>query len=322
MTTKSSTSKKTIDAHIIEKTTSTPIIDDVEEQKFKPPPLPQTNNPFVLLGLSPSANFDAVKRAYKDLVKLYHPDVAVGPDASSDERKQANWDFARINAAYDILKRRENEEVFEYEIYVDGKQETRKVSLDKDQRRKDAHYIDYDRIREVAEYRERHPKKKMWYEEDHEYQPNTNGFETSESSFCSNEKWWNHLETFEYEYENQADFPGYDGSFVSTQETMRREGFGFGTPYYGRQAEEPFWHNRHTFTKHVDDGRWWHDGWHDNTICSHNDRWYNAAVEYDFGMRNGHDAGYFEPIQYNPNDTWYRTQYDDTEPQCNGDFGP
>ena len=322
MTTKSSTSKKTIDAHIIEKTTSTPVIDDVEEQKFKPPPLPQTNNPFVLLGLSPSANFDAVKRAYKNLVKLYHPDVAVGPDATSDERKQASWDFARINAAYDILKRRENEDVFEYEIYVDGKQETRKVSLDKDQRRKDAHYIDYDRIREVAEYRRRYPKKKMWYEEEHEYQPKTNGFETNES-FCSNEKWWNHLETFEYE--TQVDFPGYDGSFVSTQETIRREGFGFGAPYYERRAEEPFWHNRHTFTKHVDDGRWWHDGWHDDTtIRPHNDRWYNAAFEYDFGMRNGHDVEYFEPIQYNynPNETWYRAQYDDTEPQCNGDFGP
>ncbi len=272
----------------------------------------------MLLGLSPSANFDAVRRAYKDLVKLYHPDAAVGPDASSDERKQASWDFARINAAYDILKRRENEEVFEYEIYVDGNQETRKVPLDKDQRRKDAHYIDYDRIREVAEFRKRHPKKKMWYEEDHEYQPKANGFETSESSFCSNEKWWNHLETFEYE--TQVDFPGYDGSFVSTQETIRREGFGFGVPYYERQTEEPFWHNRHAFTKHVDDGGWWHDGWHDDTIRSYNERWYNAAFEYDFGTRNGHDVEYFEPIH--PNDTWYRTQYDDTEPQCNGDFGP
>lgn len=92
----------TIDAQIIEKNTS-------EEQAAKAPPLPQTNNPFALLGLCVAASFDAVRQAYKEKVKVYHPDVLVGPDASPEERKQANWDFARINSAYDILKRKEDE---------------------------------------------------------------------------------------------------------------------------------------------------------------------------------------------------------------------
>ena len=303
----------TIDAQIIEKKTS-------EEQAAKAPPLPQTNNPLKLLGLTVAANFDAVRRAYKEKVKVYHPDVIVGPDTSPEEREKANWDFARINSAYDILKRKENEEAYEYEMYVDGQQVTRTVYMNKDQRqhRRDAHYVDYDRIRQVAEYRKTHPRKKMWYEEDHEYQQMNNGFE-KDVSHCSNEKWYNHLEMFEYEQEMGG--PPYN-EFISTQERMRRNGFAFGTDHH--HEHERFWHNRHTFER---ENRGWNeddspctrfDGEDDNSYDTYNDRWYRTAIEHEFGPSNNH--GDYEFDHYHPNNNWYK-HFDD-EPKFNGHFGP
>lgn len=306
----------TIDAQIIEKKTS-------KEQGVKPPPLPQTNNPFTLLGLSVAASFDAIRRAYKEKVKVYHPDILVGPDASLEERKEANWDFARINAAYDILKRRENEVVYEYDMFVDGTRVSRTAYVDKEQRqyKRDANYIDYDRIRQMAEYRKTHPKKKMWYEEEHDYQPANNGFE-KDASYCSNEKWYKHLEIFEYEHDICC--PPYNG-FVSTQETMRKNGFGRGYQQ-GQEDEEKFWHNRQTFARANNGNRWWDE---DNSLytrfdeeegasfTAYNNRWYRKVDDNEFGKRNGYDN--YESAQYDPTDTWYKQVNDD--PKFNGNFG-
>ena len=303
-----------IDVEIIEKKTS-------EEQAVKPPPLPHTNNPLTLLGLSVAANFDAIKKAYKEKVKIYHPDILVGPDASPEERQEANWDFARVNAAYDILKRKDNEEVYEYEMHVDGEQVTRTVYVDNDQPqyKRDAHYIDYNRIRQVAEYRKNHPKKKQWYEEEHEYQPTYDGFD-KDASYCSNEKWYNHLEMFEYEQEMSC--PPYIG-FVSTQERMRRNGFGVGHQH--GQDEENYWHNRHTFETSNEENRWSHednaarfDEEGGNSVPNYNDhRWYRQVDENEFGTSNGYGYDNYEPAQYDPIDTWYND-----EPQFDGNFGP
>ncbi|KAL9182562.1 hypothetical protein ACHAXT_013214 [Thalassiosira profunda] len=155
----------------------------------KPKPLPDTNHPHLLLGISLDATFDDVRRAYKRLVKIYHPDAAVGPDASDEERQSANRDFARINAAYDILKRRENEEVFEYTVYEDGQRVKRSVVNSEESRRRDPHRVDYDRIR----YGNRQPRERMWYENEHSYQPRCNGFDgyaSSHSSPYARGRWW------------------------------------------------------------------------------------------------------------------------------------
>ena len=306
----------TIDAQIIEKETS-------DEQAVKAPPLPQTNNPLKLLGLTANFTFEAVKLAYKEKVKVYHPDVVVGPDTNAEERKKANWDFARINSAYDILKRMEDEEVYEYEMYVDGEQVTRTVYVNKDQwqYRRDAHYVDYDRIRQVAEYRKTNPRKKMWYEEDHEYQQTNNGFE-KDVAYCSNEKWYNHLDMFEYEQEMGC--PPYN-DFISTQEAMRRNGFGVG--HHHEQEREKFWHNRHTFERTNYENKWWHeenspytrfDTEEENSYDAYNDRWDRTAAEHDFGPSNVHADYEFD--HYNPNDAWYK-RFDD-ESKFNGHFGP
>mmetsp|Transcript_9968 Transcript_9968/g.20766 ORF Transcript_9968/g.20766 Transcript_9968/m.20766 type:complete len:595 (+) Transcript_9968:292-2076(+) len=71
-----------------------------------PPPLPQnTEDPFLLLGLdTPTADLREIKRAYRKRAMQYHPDVVINADSTPEERAKASRDFARINAAYEMLK--------------------------------------------------------------------------------------------------------------------------------------------------------------------------------------------------------------------------
>jgi hypothetical protein len=71
--------------------------------KTTPPPLPQTDDPFLLLGLDPTVDAGEIKRAYRKRAMQYHPDVILTPDSSASERDGASRDFARINAAYEML---------------------------------------------------------------------------------------------------------------------------------------------------------------------------------------------------------------------------
>src|SRR5437868_14288762 len=53
-----------------------------------PPPLPDTQDPFALLGVSPDDDARALRRAYARLIKHYRPD-------------RAAEQFARIHAAFE-----------------------------------------------------------------------------------------------------------------------------------------------------------------------------------------------------------------------------
>ena len=56
-----------------------------------------TKNPYDVLGVSPNASDDEVKRAYRDLSRKYHPDANVdNPLADLAEEK-----FKEIQEAYD-----------------------------------------------------------------------------------------------------------------------------------------------------------------------------------------------------------------------------
>ena len=71
-----------------------------------PSPLPDTTDPFVLLGLdpnNPTADKKEIKRAYKRQAMKYHPDVVINADSTPEERKRASEEFAKVNAAYEIL---------------------------------------------------------------------------------------------------------------------------------------------------------------------------------------------------------------------------
>ena len=57
------------------------------------------NDPYTVLGVNPSASDDEIKRAYRDLVKKYHPDnYANNPLADLAEAK-----MKEVNEAYDAI---------------------------------------------------------------------------------------------------------------------------------------------------------------------------------------------------------------------------
>ena len=58
-----------------------------------------TKNPYDVLGVSPSASDDEIKKAYRDLTRKYHPDANVdNPLADLAEEK-----FKEVQEAYDTI---------------------------------------------------------------------------------------------------------------------------------------------------------------------------------------------------------------------------
>mmetsp|Transcript_7548 Transcript_7548/g.18730 ORF Transcript_7548/g.18730 Transcript_7548/m.18730 type:complete len:206 (+) Transcript_7548:120-737(+) len=122
-------------------------------------PIPATDNPYTLLGfdrLSPPKDFTVIHRAYRNLAKRHHPDVAVGPDATLEERERANSDFARISEAYEGLKARQDEEEVEVVImggnFAAGKRDRRvKYKTSERIRQNDPTRVNYDKILELRE---------------------------------------------------------------------------------------------------------------------------------------------------------------------------
>ena len=54
-----------------------------------------------ILGLDPDVDFEEIKKAYRALAKQYHPDVNPDDEEAADE-------FAKVQAAYDVLKTNED----------------------------------------------------------------------------------------------------------------------------------------------------------------------------------------------------------------------
>ena len=58
-------------------------------------------DPYKVLGVSPNASDEEIKKAYRRLAKLYHPDRNPG-DATAAKKMQ------EVNAAYEQIKNPEN----------------------------------------------------------------------------------------------------------------------------------------------------------------------------------------------------------------------
>ena len=54
-------------------------------------------DPYKILGVSPDASDEEIKKAYRDLTKKYHPDLNPGDERAAQKMHD-------INAAYDAIK--------------------------------------------------------------------------------------------------------------------------------------------------------------------------------------------------------------------------
>lgn len=70
-----------------------------------PPPQAPSDDPYVILGLTPQAGAEEIRVRWKLLVREHHPDRAVARGASEAAVKYASETLARINAAYDFIRR-------------------------------------------------------------------------------------------------------------------------------------------------------------------------------------------------------------------------
>jgi hypothetical protein len=69
-----------------------------------------STNHYQLLGIQPTASPQQIRRAYRDLSKLYHPDTTALPDAVATERFQA------LNEAYATLSAPDQRLAYDYRI--------------------------------------------------------------------------------------------------------------------------------------------------------------------------------------------------------------
>ncbi len=63
----------------------------------------QANNPFFILGIQNNASNDEIKKAYRDLVKKYHPDRAM--HKTEELRKEMMERVQEVNEAYEKIKK-------------------------------------------------------------------------------------------------------------------------------------------------------------------------------------------------------------------------
>lgn len=70
-----------------------------------PPPQAPSEDPYITLGVGPQMGVDEIRARWKQLVRENHPDRVAAGGASEAAIKQASEKVARINAAYDFLRR-------------------------------------------------------------------------------------------------------------------------------------------------------------------------------------------------------------------------
>lgn len=59
-----------------------------------------SDDPFTVLGLDPTSDKPAIKRAYRRLALMYHPDAKTTKDSTKHEKERATAQFSKINWAY------------------------------------------------------------------------------------------------------------------------------------------------------------------------------------------------------------------------------
>jgi DnaJ like chaperone protein len=60
---------------------------------------------YKLLGVSPQDDIATIKKAYRKLVRQYHPDIIKSQGKSEDYIKEATAKTQEINQAYEMIKK-------------------------------------------------------------------------------------------------------------------------------------------------------------------------------------------------------------------------
>eukprot|EP00956_Cyclotella_meneghiniana_P014670 scaffold22086_cov71-Cyclotella_meneghiniana.AAC.11 len=186
-----------------------------EKKKRKlPPPLPKTDDPFDLLGLDfrDSPSLEDIRVAYKQKVKIYHPDMLLSTDSNETEREKASADFGRIVAAFEKLKKEGDETSNNVSVefsYDKHENDQRFTKFSYRNIYDDPYRIDYNRLWQNAEYSR---QKAKWYDDEYYYGP------PIESQQAQHERWWNQHET-DYVYDNyRYQFAKSPGGFARRQD--------------------------------------------------------------------------------------------------------
>jgi len=67
------------------------------------------NQAYATLDVSPSDDMATIKKSYRNLVKLHHPDIIAGQGASKDIIDEATAKLQEINEAYELIKKDKGE---------------------------------------------------------------------------------------------------------------------------------------------------------------------------------------------------------------------
>ena len=60
---------------------------------------------YTILGVEPDADMNAIKKAYRKLVRKYHPDIIKSQNKDEEYLKEATRKTQEINEAYEIIKK-------------------------------------------------------------------------------------------------------------------------------------------------------------------------------------------------------------------------
>ncbi|MDH4945413.1 DnaJ domain-containing protein [Sulfurimonas sp. C5] len=81
------------------------IFDHFEEMIKNIKPQHSTKNAYDILGVNESDDMDTIKKAYRKLIKQYHPDIIASQTHSEEHMEKATAKTQEINQAYELIKK-------------------------------------------------------------------------------------------------------------------------------------------------------------------------------------------------------------------------
>ncbi|MEJ2373405.1 MAG: DnaJ domain-containing protein, partial [Sulfurimonas sp.] len=85
------------------------IFDEFEKIVYNAHPQESTQNAYEVLGVNESDDMKTIKKAYRNLVKQYHPDIIKSQTDSEAYLEEATRKTQEINQAYEMIKKSRGE---------------------------------------------------------------------------------------------------------------------------------------------------------------------------------------------------------------------